>query len=86
MTPGFAVTSAARVAHHGKDFNFNIFSVARNGSWLQKPRMRWVGDGWASASKVTGGLGGGKELLREVSANYPRGGNGEVDWDERVPP
>jgi hypothetical protein len=81
MTPGFWTTTPIRLTHHGKDFNFNIFYVARNGSWLQKLRMRWVGDGWASASRVAEGLGGGKELLQEVSANYPRGDNGNVDWD-----
>jgi hypothetical protein len=37
---------------------------------------RWMGFG----EHVTVGLGGGKELLREVSANYPRAANGEVDW------
>ncbi len=83
MTPGFAATTGVRIRHHGKDFSFNIFYVGRNGSWLQELRMRWVGDGWASASKVTEGLGGGKELLLEISQNYPRAANGEVEWDEK---
>jgi hypothetical protein len=86
MTPGFASSSGARIFHHGKDFYFNIFYVARNGSWLQKLRMRWVGDGWAMAVIVLQGLGGGKELYREVSANYPRDEKGEVEWDEKPKP
>ena len=83
MMPGFAATTPITLTHHGKDFNFNIFYVARNGSWLQKLRMRWVGDGWALASTVAEGLGGGKELLQEVSANYPRGADGNVDWEAK---
>jgi hypothetical protein len=82
MTAGFAVTTDVHIPHHGKDFNFNIFYVARNGSWLQKLRMRWMGDGWASANRVTEGQGGGKELLLEVSANYPRDADGNVAWED----
>jgi hypothetical protein len=82
MTPGFVTTTAVSLTHHGKDINFNIFYVARNGSWLQKLRMYWVGDGWASANRVAEGLGGGEELLQEVSANYPRDEHGNVIWDE----
>lgn len=73
MTPNFAAITP-RLTHHGKDFNFNIFYVARNGSWLQKLRMRWVG---------VEGFGGGKELLQEVAANYPRRADGDVDWDAK---
>jgi hypothetical protein len=79
MTPGFGMTSTTRIRHHGKDFNFNVFYVARNGSWIQHLRMRWVGDGWATASKV---LRGKEVLYREVSANFPRTENGTVDWGD----
>jgi hypothetical protein len=82
MTAGFAVTTGVRIPHRGKDFNFNIFYVARNGSWLQKLRMRWMRDGWALANSVAEGQGGGKELLLEVTANYPRDADGNVAWDE----
>jgi hypothetical protein len=84
MAPGsYAKTTGIRISHHGKDLNFNIFYVARNGSWLQKLRMRWVGNGWASANRVLEGLGGGKELMLEVSPNYPRDAAGDVEWDEK---
>jgi len=82
MTAGFAVTTGVRIPHQGKDFNFNFFYVARNGSWLQTLRMRWMGDGWASANRVAEGQGGGRELLLEVSTNYPRDANGNVEWNE----
>ncbi|HEY8096252.1 MAG TPA: hypothetical protein VIE65_09230 [Methylobacter sp.] len=52
MTPGFAVSTATRLSHHGKDFNFNIFYVARNGSWTQMLRMRWVEGGWAVRRQI----------------------------------
>src|SRR5262249_7579333 len=86
MTPGFATSTSVQIPHHGKDFNFNIFFVARNGSWLQKLRMRWIGNGWARASLVVEGLGGGKELLQEVSDNYPRDADGRVEWEQKPQP
>jgi hypothetical protein len=87
IAPGsYAKTIGIRISHHGKDLNFNIFYVARNGSWPQQLRMRWVGNGWALANKVTEGMGGGKQLLLEVNANYPRNAGGEVDWDQKRKP
>jgi hypothetical protein len=41
--------------------------------------MRWVGDGWARATKV---MRGTQELYREVSANFPRQQDGSIDWGE----
>lgn len=85
MAPGsYAKTTGLRIPHHGKNVNFNVFYVARNGSWLQKLRMRWVGNGWALANRVLEGLGGGKELMLEVSPNYPRDAAGNVEWDEEA--
>ncbi|MFZ1965168.1 MAG: hypothetical protein WAU78_17185 [Roseiarcus sp.] len=83
LTPGFAAVTPIRLPHHGKNLNFNIFYVGRNGSWTQVLRMRWVGNGWATANKVLGGGASRKELLQEVSANYPRGADGEVEWDAK---
>jgi hypothetical protein len=86
MAPGsYAKTVGVRVLHHGRDLNFNVFYVARNGSWLQKLRMRWIENGWALANRVTEGLGG-KELLLEVNPNYPRDAGGNVEWDEQPAP
>jgi hypothetical protein len=83
LAPGsYAKTTGIRISHHGKDFNFNIVYVARNGSWLQKLRMRWVGNGWTMANKVVEGLGG-KELLLEINPNYPRDAQGNVEWDQK---
>jgi hypothetical protein len=81
MTPGFARNAPVAIRHHGKNFNFNIFYVARNGSWTQYLRMRWVGNGWASASKV---LRGSTIIRREVSNNFPTNEAGKVDWGDRA--
>jgi hypothetical protein len=67
-----------RLPHHGKDLEFNIFFTARNGTWIQFLRMRWVGDGGARATKV---MRGTQELHREVSA-FPRQQDGSIDWGE----
>jgi len=81
LTPGYLTSTSIRLPHHGKDFNYNITYVARNGAWLQMLRMRWVGDGWGTATKILKGLGG-EELYQDVSSNFPRGPNGEIDWRE----
>jgi hypothetical protein len=79
MAPGFAAMTGIRLPHHGKDLEFNIFFTARNGTWIQFLRMRWVGDGGARATKV---MRGTQELHREVSANFPRQQDGSIDWGE----
>jgi hypothetical protein len=79
MTPGLAVSTAYRIPHDGKNLNFNIFFVARNGTWTQFLRMPWVGDGWGRASKI---VRDGKVIFREVSENFPRTEKGEIDWGE----
>jgi hypothetical protein len=80
LTPGFAMNNAVRIPQQGKNnLSYNIFFVARNGGWTQFLRMLWVGDGWATASKI---VRGDKVLLREVSANFPRNEKGEIDWGE----
>jgi hypothetical protein len=81
LTPGFSSTGGIVLPHpSGQNFSYNIFFVARNGSWVQSLRMRWTGNGWALANKVIGGPEN-KELFREVSADYPLNDKGEVDWD-----
>jgi hypothetical protein len=79
MTPGLAVSTAYQIPHDGRDLNFNIFFVARNGTWIQFLRMPWVGDGWGRASKI---VRDGKVIFREVSANFPLTETGKVDWGE----
>jgi hypothetical protein len=81
LTPRFMTKTSIRLAHHGKDLNYNIFYVARNGAWVQILRRRWVGNGWGTATKFLKGLGG-EEIYREVSPNFPHGLNGEIDWGE----
>ncbi len=66
----------------GQNFNLNIFYVARNGSWTQKLRMRWIGNGWATANRVVEGLGG-KVLYEQISDNFPRDVDGKIEWDAK---
>jgi hypothetical protein len=83
LSPGTATSTNIRLAHHGKDFAFNIFFSARNGMWVQFLRMRWddKGHGWANATKVVKGT---SVVYREVSSNFPRRENGSVDWGEQA--
>jgi hypothetical protein len=87
LTPGFSSGSAVTLQRHspGRDFSYNVFYVARNGAWTQFLRMRWTGSGWATAEKVVG-LSEGKELYSNVTPDYPRRPNGDVDWDEKAEP
>ena len=85
LTPGFASTIPGALHHpSGQNFSYNVFYVARNGAWIQSLRMRWVGDGWATANKVVGGAEN-KELFREITPNYPLNEKGEVEWDAPNP-
>ncbi|MBQ8101290.1 MULTISPECIES: LapA family protein [unclassified Afipia] len=79
MTPNLAATTAHQILHEGKDFSFNIFFTARNGTWTQFLRMPWIGNGWGSAIKV---IRDGRVVFREVSDNFPRTSDGKVDWGE----
>jgi hypothetical protein len=79
LPQGPSTTTAIKIPHYGKDINFNIFFSARNGLWIQILRMRWVGDGWATANKV---IRGSEVVYREVSSNFPRQADGNIDWGE----
>ena len=80
ISANLATTTTIRIPHHGRDITYNIFFSARNGLWTQILRMRWMGDGWATANKV---LMNGKDVFREVSANFPKTPDGRVDWQEK---
>jgi hypothetical protein len=85
MTPGFSSTPGIVLTHlSGRDISYNIFYVARNGSWIQTLRMRWVGDGWATADRIVGGPQR-KDIYRDIKSNYPLNTAGEVDWDAPLP-
>jgi hypothetical protein len=83
LTPGFSVSITILQHPAGQNFNYNVFYVARNGAWLQMLRMRWLGNGWAIATRVLEGNGGPKVLYEEISADYPRGADGQVEWNEK---
>jgi hypothetical protein len=80
MTPSHAVTMGITLQHpSGRDFNYNIFFVARNGAWTQQFRMHWIGDGWTTATNIVG-PDGRRELFSNITENFPRAPGGEIDW------
>jgi hypothetical protein len=78
MTPALASIPGITIQHDGRDINFNIFFVARNGMWIQSLRMPWIGNGWARATKIERN---NEIVFQEVSANFPLNEKGQVDWD-----
>jgi hypothetical protein len=83
LTPGFARGPMVALQHpSGRDFSYNVFFVARNGSWTQQLRMKWMGNGWSVATRISG-LSEGKELYRNVTPDYPLGPNREVEWEDK---
>ena len=79
MTPNLAVTGFPILPHTTRtDINYNIFFSGRNGTWTQLLRMKWTGDGWGRTNRVEQN---GKEVLIEVSADFPRLPNGDPDWE-----
>jgi hypothetical protein len=85
LTPGMAreVDGAVQHAANSRDYNYNIFVVARNGSWTQQLRMKWIGDGWVRATRI---VRDGKEVRLEVPDAYPRNAAGEVEWEPKPTP
>jgi hypothetical protein len=79
MAAELSVGSQIRLLHHEKNIAFIINFAARNGLWTQFLRMLWVGDGWAAANKVVRGT---QEIYRNVSDNYPRQQDGNINWEE----
>ena len=56
---------------------FNIFWMARNGSFTQNLYYKKVGGQWHYATKV---IRGEKELYSTTSEGYPRNSQGQIDW------
>jgi len=79
MTPGFAIDGGARLLHsEDSDYEYNIFFVARNGWWNESYRRRRTPQGWATAIRIQGL--GKQELFLQVTPDFPRNENGEVEW------
>jgi hypothetical protein len=85
LTPGMArdIDGALQHPANSRDYNYNIFFVARNGTWTQQLRMKWMGDGWARATRI---MRDGREVLTEVIGAYPRTSAGEIEWDSKPAP
>jgi hypothetical protein len=67
-----------------KNFDSNIYYIARNGSWMQMLRRRYIKDKWLTATQVfifTPPRGDRKKLFDSVDPNYPTDNNGKVNWD-----
>jgi hypothetical protein len=79
MNPGLSVSGFQQLSHESNsDINFDIFFTGRNGTWNQSLRMKWNGNGWSRANRIERN---GKELLVEVSPDFPRKSDGTVYWD-----
>jgi hypothetical protein len=86
LTPGFSRGPMAALQHpSGRDFSYNVFFVARNGAWIQQLRMKWIGNGWSEATRISG-LSEGKELYQKVTPGYQLGPNSEVEWEDKPTP
>ncbi len=81
LPPGPASETSIRLAHYGRHVNYNIFYTARNGTWIQMFRMRWIDERVSTATRIIKEHDG-EELYQQASPNFPRGANGEIDWDE----
>jgi hypothetical protein len=82
LTAGTARGTPTILKHpSGRDFNYNIFYFARNGSWIQELRMKWNDKGWSIANHIFG-LSEGKELFSRVAEDYPRDSSGAVVWNK----
>jgi len=57
--------------------DYNIFIHARNGRWIQQERLRIINNKFVHARRV---LKGNKELISDISKDYPLNDRGEVDW------
>jgi hypothetical protein len=86
FNPGFARGPMVTLQHpSGRDFSYNVFFVARNGAWYQQLRMKWIGNGWSVATRISG-LSEGKELYRNVTPGYQLGPDSEVEWEDKPTP
>jgi len=92
MNPGAAVHFSSQ-----ESAKFNIFFMARNGSWAEILRMRKVDGEWEHALKVTvttpvrardGKLKPHEYLAKEeISAKFPQSDLiGDYGWNRKVPP
>lgn len=56
---------------------YNIFFSARNNDWVQETRIRRIEGKWKFATRVNGM---GKELLLDISKDFPLNEKNEVEW------
>jgi hypothetical protein len=61
--------------------SFNIFFDARNGFWSEELRYRFVSGHWTIAYRMSNIDPKTHKRVEVVSNDFPRGKNGDVDWD-----
>jgi hypothetical protein len=61
------------------ELSFNIFFTARNGLFSQLVRAKKVNDFWLSAIKILNG--DGAVIREDISEQFPRDSNGNVNWE-----
>jgi len=65
-----------------KNIDCDITISARNGAWSEGLRMQRIEGAWAQATRISE-MSTGKVVYEDVSPNYPRGQNGEINWNSR---
>jgi len=61
--------------------DFNVFFLARNGSWVQEIRMRQAQGKWSYAFRVFRTDGKKRIILHEsIPEGFPRSASGTVEW------
>ena len=79
LAPNQPFSNMQPLSHSAEsDINYNIFYSARNGHWTQFLRMKWTESGWSVANRIEQN---GKDVLVEVSPDFPKLANGEPDWE-----
>lgn len=67
-----------------RNLDSSIYYIARNGSWAQRIRRRYVKDKWLTATQVFRFMppkGDLKKLFESVDPGYPADNNGKINWD-----
>ena len=82
LSPGGVAFLQEVIVPEVQNIRWNIFISARNGLFIQKlRRMRLDKDRWTQAMRVNRDAPPNDILLKEeIDSDYPRDGNGEVEW------
>ena len=60
--------------------SLGINGTARNGTWFQAIRYRYLDGQWVKASRITKG---NKIISESIDDKFPRTASGETEWDSK---